>query len=88
MCVYTKVYFCLKSIFMMITTKLNPVQLHLLQMFEHLQDEQQLLDLKKVLAAFYAQKVDEMSDQLWDEKGLSNEDMDVLLTSHLRKGKR
>ena len=72
----------------MVTTKLNPVQLHLLQMFEHLQDEQQLLDLKKVLAAFYAQKVDEMSDQLWDEKGLSNEDMDVLLTSHLRKGKR
>ena len=72
----------------MVTTKLNPVQLHLLQMFEHFKDEQQLLDLKKVLAAFYAQKVDEMSEQLWDEKGLSNEDMDVLLTSHLRKGKR
>ncbi|MEY4905894.1 MAG: hypothetical protein RLZZ292_3709 [Bacteroidota bacterium] len=68
-----------------VATKLNPVQLHLLQMFGHLKQENHLEDFKKILADFYAKKVDELSDQLWEEKGLSDDDMDGLLNAHLRK---
>jgi hypothetical protein len=67
------------------TTKLTPIQLHLLQMFNHIKNDSHLHDLKKVLAAFYAQKVDEMSEKIWEEKGLSEGDMDDLLTNHFRK---
>ena len=67
------------------TTKLNPVQLHLLQMFVHIKNENHLQDLKKVLSDFYAQKVDELSEQIWEEKGLTQQDMDDLLNAHLRK---
>ncbi len=66
-------------------TKLNPVQLHLLQMFVHIKNENHLQDLKKVLSDFYAQKVDELSEQIWEEKGLTQQDMDDLLNAHLRK---
>ena len=68
-----------------LATKLNPVQLHLLQMFSHLNKESHLNDLKKVLLDFYAKKVDDLSEELWEEKGLSDEDMDDLLNAHLRK---
>ena len=67
------------------TTKLNPVQLHLLQMFVHIKNENHLQDLKKVLSDFYAQKVDELSEQIWEEKGLTQQDMDDLLNAHFRK---
>jgi hypothetical protein len=54
-------------------------------MFNHIKNDSHLHDLKKVLAAFYAQKVDEMSEKIWEEKGFSDGDMDNLLTSHFRK---
>ena len=68
-----------------VATKLNPVQLHLLQMFGHLKQESHLEDLRKVLADFYARKVDELSEQLWDEKNLTDDAIDNLLNAHLRK---
>lgn len=46
---------------------LNPVQLHLLQMFQGYDSEEDLDDLKKVLSEYYARKVDEEMDLLWDE---------------------
>jgi hypothetical protein len=66
------------------STRLTPAQLHLLQMFSFIKDEQQMDDLKAVLTTYYAQKVDELSEQLWKEKNLSDKDMDTLLSSHLR----
>ncbi len=70
---------------MTVATKFNAVQMHLLQMFERINSEKQLEDLKSVLSTFYAQKVDEMSEQIWEEKQLSDEDMDNLLHPHLCK---
>jgi hypothetical protein len=81
LCIFAKQNYFL----MTATTKLTPIQLHLLQMFNHIKNDSHLHDLKKILAAFYAEKVDEMSEKIWEEKGLSNDDMDSLLTSHLRK---
>jgi hypothetical protein len=55
------------------TTKLTPIQLHLLQMFNHIKNDSHLHDLKKVLAAFYAQKVDEMSEKYGKKKDCQKE---------------
>ena len=69
---------------MQLATKLNPIQLHLLKLFERFKTEGELNELKTVLSNYYAQKVDEESDKLWDEKHLSDESIDELLNMHLR----
>jgi len=69
----------------MIPTELNTTQLHLLKMFSHLKDEIDLSELKLVLTEFYAKKVDELSDNIWIEKKLSNDKLDEILNHHLRK---
>lgn len=66
------------------TTKLNPIQLHLLQMFEHLKEGTELDNLKEVLVAYYARRVDEASERIWEEKNLTDADMNDLLKAHLR----
>ena len=65
-------------------TKLNSVQLHLLRMFAHQTNEQDLLAIKKLLAKYYAQKVDEESEKLWEEKGMTQQNIEDLLNTHLR----
>jgi hypothetical protein len=69
---------------MQTATKLNPIQIHLLQMFDRLKSENELQELKGFLANYYAQKVDKESEKLWEEKGMSDETIDELLNMHLR----
>jgi len=38
-----------------------------------------LLDLKQLLAKFYAEKSIKAADKVWDEKGYTADDMDRLL---------
>lgn len=66
------------------STKLNSVQLHLLRMFAHQKNENDLLAIKKLLTDYYAQRVDEESEKLWEEKEMSQETIDSLLNTHLR----
>jgi hypothetical protein len=65
------------------TTKLNETQIHLLKMFQHIKDENLLIDLKRVLKDFYSKKVDNLSSKIWEEKELNNEKMDEILNTHL-----
>jgi hypothetical protein len=69
---------------MQTATKLNPIQIHLLQMFDRLKSENELQELKGFLANYYAQKVDKESEKLWEEKGMSDKTIDELLNMHLR----
>ena len=39
-------------------TKLNPVQLHLMELFSRPMTEQELLDIKELLSRYYAQNAD------------------------------
>jgi hypothetical protein len=41
---------------MQTATKLNPIQIHLLQMFDRLKSENELQELKGFLTNYYAQK--------------------------------
>jgi hypothetical protein len=49
-------------------TKLNPVQLHLLELFSGEMTEQELLDIKRLLVEYYSRKVDEELDEIWEKR--------------------
>ena len=48
-------------------TTINPIQLHLLEMFKYCDSEQMMADLKDCLAEFYAKQVQSEADRLWAE---------------------
>ena len=63
---------------------INPVQLHLLEMFNYCRSEQMVSELKDVLADFYAKKVQKEADRLWDEGTLNGEAIEQILQEHWR----
>ncbi|MDR0799273.1 MAG: hypothetical protein LBN18_05910 [Dysgonamonadaceae bacterium] len=63
---------------------LNPIQLHLLQLFQYNKDEESLNELKEVLFDYYCKKVNEEGKRIWKERNMSNEMMDELLNTHIR----
>lgn len=66
------------------TTKLNPVQLHLLQLFSHELSQNELTDIKGLLADYFVRRADEEMSRLQAEKPTTQADLDALLTAHLR----
>lgn len=48
-------------------------------------NEEELLQLRKLLATFFAQRAVDAANRAWDEKGWTDEDVDRLLNSKLRK---
>ena len=55
---------------------LTKTQLELLKIFSTDISEPELLELKDILAKFYAEKSIEYANKAWEEKKLTNEDMD------------
>jgi len=68
----------------MVSTVMNPTQLHLLRMFSYNKDEESLSELKEILFNYYCQKMNEEGKRVWQEKNMSNEMMHNLLNTHLR----
>ncbi|MCO6490061.1 MAG: hypothetical protein J5I98_16740 [Phaeodactylibacter sp.] len=64
---------------------LTNVQLELLKTFAHNLNEEELLQLRKLLANFFAQRAIDAANRAWDEKGWTDEDVDRLLNTKLRK---
>ncbi len=58
------------------STKLTNLQLELLKIFSKEISEEELLDVKRMLARYFSAKTTEEADRIWDKKGLTNEDMD------------
>lgn len=65
-------------------TKLNSTQLHLLQLFEFCRTEDDTDDLKEVLSEYYAKRLDNMLDDLWESGELNQEKINVIKNTHLR----
>ena len=62
----------------------NADQLHSLKMFSYDEDERALEEIRKSLTAYFAQRVEEDMDKLWDE-GLWDQDKnEAILKEHLR----
>lgn len=66
-------------------TVFNPVQQHLLKMFEHDGSEERLREVKEVLSKYFFQKMDESLDELWDAGTLNQERLDELRPIDIRK---
>jgi hypothetical protein len=58
---------------------LSNVQIELLQLYTTDLSETELIELKALLAQFYADKSISLANQIWEEKGLTDEDMDKWL---------
>ena len=69
---------------MVVTRTFNPVQLHLLEMFNFCKSEQSVTELKKILADYYANQVQQEADRLWDEGKLDGEAIERILEEHWR----
>ena len=65
-------------------TTLNPIQLHLLEMFNYCDSESMMNELKDLLADFYAKQVQKEADRLWDEGTLNEEAIERILDEHWR----
>ncbi len=64
----------------MITHKpLTNLQLEILKLYSLDLTEDDLSDLKNVLACHFADRLSRRVDRIWHKKGLTNQDMDKLL---------
>lgn len=54
---------------------LTNLQLELLKIYSFDIDDVQLLEIKKLLAKYFAEKATAEADRLWDERGWTNETM-------------
>ena len=63
------------------------VQLELLKTFSHQLPESDLIDLKKTLALFFAEKLIAQADKIWENQNWDNDLVDELLHTKMRKSK-
>lgn len=68
----------------MAATVLNPVQQHLLKMFAFDGSEERLMEVKEVLTKYFAQKLDDRLNDLWDSGVLNQEKLDELRKIDIR----
>lgn len=67
-----------------INNSLNPTQLEILKLFSRELAEEDLTEIKRLIVKYLAEKASKMADQIWQEKGWTNEDMDRLANTHVR----
>ena len=58
---------------------LSNVQMELLKLYSTNLSDEDLKELKVILAQFYAEKSIKLADAIWEERGLTDEDMDKWL---------
>ena len=63
---------------------LNNHQLEILKLFSREMEDSDLIEIKRLIVKYLADKVTEMTSEIWEEKNWTNEDMDRLLKSHKR----
>ena len=62
---------------------LSNMQLELMKLYSTNLSDSELAELKDVLSKFYAEKAIASADKIWDERGLTNEDMDAWLNKKI-----
>lgn len=65
-------------------TVFNEAQLQMLSMFRFSKTQEEVDDLKSVLLAHYAERMQEMADKMWDDGLLDNTAIEGILSEHLR----
>ena len=64
---------------------LSNVQLELLKLYSNNISEQSLIEIRQLLAEYFAQKATEAMDTEWEQRGLTPEDMIQWTNEHNRR---
>ena len=56
-----------------VATKLNPVQLHLLELFSKNMGDEDLIAIKNLLTQYYKQKIEQEVNAFWDKNNFDKE---------------
>lgn len=59
-------------------TVFNPAQLYLLEMFSRIKSDEELNDIKKLVAAYYAKRLDKMTEKMWQSGELDQKRLDEI----------
>lgn len=63
---------------------LNTNQIEILKLFSRELSEKDLMEIKRLIVKYLAQKVTDMVDDVWEENNWTQEDMDRMLNTHKR----
>lgn len=66
---------------------LSNVQLEILKAFSHNLTEEELIDFRQTIAQYFANKAIRTANKVWEEKGWTDEDVETMLNSKMRKSK-
>lgn len=64
---------------------LTNVQLEILKSFSYELSQEDLKSFKDSIAHFFAQRAVQSANEVWEEKGWNDEDVDRILTTKMRK---
>ncbi|MCF8372079.1 MAG: hypothetical protein K9H64_10680 [Bacteroidales bacterium] len=63
---------------------LSNLQLEFLKLFSQTVSDDDLLEIKKLVSSYFAEKAMDAADKVWEEKGWTNEDMERLANTRMR----
>ena len=66
---------------------LSNIQRELLKMFNYDLPDSQMLEIKALLAKYFEEKVNLETDELWENRGWSDAQMETWSREHMRKKK-
>lgn len=67
---------------------LSNVQLEILKVFSHNLTEEELKDFRETIARYFANRAIKSANEVWEEEGWTDEDVDRMLNTKMRKSKR
>ncbi len=71
-----------------INQPLSNTQLEILKAFSYNLSNQELIEFKETIATYFAKRAIEAANKVWDEKKWTNNDVDEMLTTKMRKSKK
>ena len=66
---------------------LSNVQLEILKVFSHNLTEEELKEFRDTIAGYFANRAIKSANKVWEEKGWTDEDVDSMLNTKMRKSK-
>lgn len=63
---------------------LTPQQMQVLEMISRVKTEEELADIRQLIANYFSQKLERQMDQLWDEGVVNDEVIDQWKHTHMR----
>lgn len=59
-------------------TVFSPAQLYLLNVFSHIKSDEELNDIKQLVANYYAKRLDDMTEKMWQSGELDQKRLDEI----------